>query len=40
MHATVILGRVSEFMEKELAKRLSELQIACEIEDVAQLKKD
>ncbi len=40
MHATVILEMVTQFMEQELAKRLSELQTACEIENVTPLKKD
>jgi hypothetical protein len=40
MHATVILEQVTEFMEKELAKRLSELQKACEIENVTPIKKE
>ena len=40
MHAKVILERVAEFMEKELAKRISELQSACEIDNVIPLKKD
>lgn len=40
MHAMVILERVAAFMEEELGKRLSELQTACEIENVTPLKKD
>ena len=40
MHATVILERVSEFMEKELASRIAALQKACEIENITPLKKD
>ena len=40
MHATVILERVTEFMESELASRISEQQKACEIENVVPLKKD
>lgn len=40
MHATVILEKVSTFMQDELSKRLSELQTACEIENVIPLKKD
>jgi len=40
MHATVILQRVTDFMESELASRISEQQKACEIENVVPLKKD
>lgn len=40
MHASVILERVTEFMEKELAARISEQQKACEIENVVPLKKE
>lgn len=40
MHAKVILKRVTEFMEQELAARLAVLQKACEIENVTPLKKD
>ena len=39
MHAKVILERVSEFMEQELAARLAALQKACEIENVTPLKR-
>ena len=39
MHANVILERVSEFMEQELAARIAALQNACEIENVTPLKK-
>ena len=40
MHANVILERVREFMEQELAARIAALQKACEIENVTPLKKD
>lgn len=39
MHAKIILDRVTEFMEQELAMRLAALQKACEIENVTHLKK-
>jgi hypothetical protein len=39
MHAKVILERVTEFMEQELATRIAALQSACEIENVTPLKK-
>ena len=39
MHAKVILERVTEFMEKDLASRIAALQKACEIENVTPLKK-
>ena len=37
MHAKVILERVSEFMEQELAARIAGLQKACELENVTPL---
>jgi len=40
MHAKVILERVTEFMEQELAARIAALQQACEIENVTPLKKE
>ena len=40
MHAKVILERVREFMEQELAARIAALQQACEIENVTPLKKE
>lgn len=40
IHAPVILQRVTEFMEHELAMRIAERQQACEIENVVPLKKD
>jgi hypothetical protein len=40
MHAHVILERVTEFMEQELAARLAALQKACELENVIPLKKE
>jgi len=40
MHAKVILERVTEFMEQELAARIAALQKACEIENVTPLKKE
>lgn len=39
MHASVILGRVIEFMAKELTSRISARQMTCEIERVVPLKK-
>jgi hypothetical protein len=39
MHAKVILERVTEFMEQELAARIAALQNACEIENVTPLNK-
>jgi hypothetical protein len=39
LHAPVILEQVTAFMEQELETRLSELQKACEIENVVPLKK-
>lgn len=40
VHATVILGQVTAFLEQELAKRIAERQNACEIDNVTPLKKD
>lgn len=40
MHAKVILARVTEFMEQELAARIAARQHACEIENVTPLKKE
>jgi len=39
MHASIILDRVTEFMEKELAIRISEQKKTCEIENIIPLKK-
>jgi hypothetical protein len=39
MHAKVILEQVVTFMERELAARLAALQTACEVENIAPLKK-
>lgn len=40
MHAKVILKRVTEFMEQELAARIAALQKTCEIENVTPLKRE
>lgn len=39
IHAPVILERVTEFMEQELAKRIAERQGRCELDNVTRLKK-
>jgi len=40
MHAQVILKQVTEFMEKELAARISEQQKTCEFENITPLRKE